>query len=387
MSKVGLIFRKELMNALRDRRVLFSTVVIPLLVLPVVTMLPMMMLGKKEHEAQEKLSTVARTGLKFDELDRALHASGRFRLVWGDSAAEAIRQGKLDVALEVLNLPAGHEAARVRVLFSATRMESRAASDKVKLVLADLSRAIVSRQVDTTKINLNPVQPAPVNVASEQEMAGFFLGLIIGMMAIIGLITGGMVMAIDSTAGEKERKTLEVLLAAPVARDEIVLGKFLATLLAGMVSVALMTTGYAGSFVIGLRSLGPSSGISTNLVITPQVSLLILLVMLGVAGFIAALEMAVGIFARSYREAQTYLTPLTIVAVIPVVFMQTIPPNPNAALFFIPLLNAMLLIRELLMGSVASQHILNTLISCAVFALLALRLACAMFRRESALLR
>jgi sodium transport system permease protein len=109
--------------------------------------------------------------------------------------------------------------------------------------------------------------------------------------------------------------------------------------------------------------------------------------MLVTAGFIAALEMAVSIFARSYREAQGYLTPLTFLAVIPVVFMQTISSNPNPALFYVPLLNAMLLIRELLMGAIVPDHILRTVMTALVCAAIALRLAFSMFRRESVLLR
>jgi len=387
MKKIGLIFRKEVMNAVRDRRVLISTVIVPLLVLPLVTMLPMMMIGKKQREAQERPSTVVVTGLKYPELEQALRASNRFTFEAPDSLDRQIRQGRVDAGIEVTDLPGGGKSARVKVLFDATRTESQAAADKVKLVIADLSKQIVSRQIDTTKVNLNPVLAIPTNVASEKQMAGFFIGMLVGMMGIIGLITGAMVMAIDSTAGEKDRRTLEVLLAAPIARNSIVIGKYLATVLAAMVSVVLMTTGYAFSFIIGLRSLGDAGlGAGTMAISLPAV-LVILLVMLVTAGFIGALEMAVSIFARSYREAQGYLTPLTFLAVIPVVFMQTISSNPNPALFYIPLMNAMLLIRELLMGAIAPDHILRTVMTALVCAVIALRLAFSMFRRESVLLR
>jgi sodium transport system permease protein len=387
MKKIGLIFRKEIMNAVRDRRVLISTVIVPLLVLPLVTMLPMMMIGKKQHEAQERSSTVVLTGLKYPELEQALRASNRFTFATPDSLDRQIRQGRVDAGIEVTDLPENQRSAKVKVLFDATRTESQAAADKVKLVIADLSRQIVSRQIDTTKVNLNPVQAIPTNVASERQMAGFFIGMLVGMMGIIGLITGAMVMAIDSTAGEKDRKTLEVLLAAPIARNSIVIGKYLATVLSAMVSVVLMTTGYAFSFIIGLRSLADSGLGSGTLAISLPAVLVILLVMLVTAGFIAALEMAVSIFARSYREAQGYLTPLTFLAVIPVVFMQTISSNPNPALFYVPLLNAMLLIRELLMGAIVPDHILRTVMTALVCAAIALRLAFSMFRRESVLLR
>lgn len=387
MRHIGLIFRKEIMNAVRDRRVLISTVIIPLLVLPLVTMLPMMMIGKKEHEAQERPSSIVLTGLRYPELEQALRATNRFTFGTSDSMARQIRQGRIDAGVEVTDLPDNQRSAKVKVLFDATRTESRAAADKVKLVIADLSKQIISRQIDTTKVNLNPVLAVPFNVSSDKEMAGFFIGILVGMMGIIGLITGAMVMAIDSTAGEKDRKTLEVLLAAPIARNSIVIGKYLATVLTAMVSVVLMSTGYGFSFVIGLRSIADSGLGSGTLAISLPAVLVILLVMLVTAGFISALEMAVSIFARSYREAQGYLTPLTFLAVIPVVFMQTISSNPNPALFYVPLMNAMLLIRELLMGAIVPDHILRTVMTALVCAAIALRLAFSMFRRESVLLR
>jgi sodium transport system permease protein len=388
LNKIAPIFKKEIMNSVRDRRVLFSTVIIPLVVLPLVTMLPMMMIGNKQRQAQATPSSLALIGLKYDELEQELRASNRFVFMSSESVARDIRLNRLDAAVEVLSLPQGQNSAQIKLLYNATRTESEAASDKVKLVLADLSRRLLAREIDTTRVNLNPVNTILTNVASQQEMAGFYLGMVVGMMAVIGLVSGGMVMAIDSTAGEKERKTLEVLLAAPIARNEIVLGKYLATLLMGMVSVVLMTTGYTGSLLIGLHALGTNAGMGmSGLSISPRILPIILVVMLCVAGFVAALEMAIAIFARSYREAQTYLSSMTIIAVVPLVFMQILPANPGPSFYYIPLLNAMLLIRELLMGSVVTRHIVNTVASSLVFSALALRLAFSMFRRESVLLR
>jgi sodium transport system permease protein len=388
MKHIGLIFRKEVMNAVRDRRVLVATVIIPLLVLPMVTMLPMMMMGRKEHEARERPSRIVLTGLPYAEFEHALRATGRFSFATGESLTREIRQGRVDAGVEVTALPQDRQSAQVRVLFDATRTESRAAADKVKLAIADLSRQLVSRQVDTTRVNLNPVETKPVNVSSAREMAGFFIGMLVGMMGIIGLINGGMVMAIDSTAGEKDRKTLEVLLAAPIPRRAVVLGKYLATVATAMVSVVLMTSGYGISFVIGLRSLGSVTEVGNGaLAISLPAVATIMLVMLVTAGFIAALEIGVSIFARTYREAQSYLTPLSIIAVVPVVFMQTMSSNPNPALFYVPLLNAMLLVRELLMGTIVPDHIIRTVGASLVFVVIALRLAFAMFRRESVLLR
>lgn len=389
MNRILLIFQKELVNALRDRRVIFSVILVPLLVIPLVTIVPLALAGRKEREIRERPSRIALTGLPFPELEQHLQQPGRFIIVPDDSLIRAVRLGRLDAVIEVLSLPAENRSAELKVFFNATRAESRGAADKLRLAVSELAQEFLARQIDTSQINLNPLIVQPTNVASTREMSGYFLGMLIGMMAVIGLISGGMVMAIDATAGEKERKTLEILLAAPVHRYEIVLGKYLATVTSGMASVLLMITGYVLSFLVTFRAAGRAEelGISTGVTISLPALGLLILVLLVAAAFIAAIEMTIAVFARSYREAQNYLTPLTIIAILPVVFMQSLPPNPPDRLFLIPCLNTMLVTRELLMGIINSSHLLNTLVSSLVAAALALRLAFRMFRQESVLLR
>lgn len=387
MKRVWLIFRKELQSALRDRRVLLSTVLIPLVVLPIVTTLPLVLVGGKERTAREKPSSIALVGLPYDELEQTLRDGERFTFMATESAAREIRLDRLDAAVEVLSLPAGRESGQLRILFNATRTESRTAADKLKLALAGLNRRLLARQVDTTQVNLDPLKTTPANVASEKATGGFIVGMLIAMMAVIGLINGGMVVAIDSTAGEKERKTLEVLLAAPIRRSGIVLGKFLAAMLSAMVSVVLMTTGYGFSMTFGLRALGGSGALPMTVSVSPGALLVILAALLVLAAFLTALEIGVSIFARSYREAQNYLVPLPFLAIVPGILLQTIQGNPAPELFLIPLLNVMLLIREMLMGSLVAGHVVNTFATTLVCAVLALRFAFAVFRRESAVLR
>jgi sodium transport system permease protein len=387
MRTIGLIFKKEIKNALRDRRTLISVVLVPLVVFPLVGIVPMALIGRQEKKVMEQPSKIAITGAVFTELTDFLKSTGRFVFVDENSPEQALKSGKLDCILKVVKNLSADSTAEVVLCFDVTRSPSRGAADKVRLAVDGFTKKVVASRLEKLGVDpkmLTPVKLQDENVAGEQRMAGFFLGGIIAMMAVIGLISGGMVMAIDATAGEKERKTLEILLASPASRTGIILGKYFGVVLMGMVSVILMTIGFGFSFSLGLRFL-PGAGMS--LTVNPGVLIYILLTMLVTAGFIGALELAISIFARSYREAQSYLTPLTLVAVVPVIFIQTIGPQPSSGLFYIPLINAMLLIRELLMGVVNSLHITNTLVATLVFALLALRFAFNIFKRESALLR
>ncbi len=387
MRTISLIFKKELKNALRDRRTLISVVIIPLVVFPILGTLPMALIGRQERKVQEQQSKIAVVGADFPELTDFLQSTGRFVFVSETNPTQALQTGNLDCVVKIFNGLTPDSSARVLLSFDATRASSRGAVDKIRLALRSFTDSIVAERLG--KIGVDPAILQPVNLevenlASGQRLGGFIVGGLIAMMAVIGIISGAMVMAIDSTAGEKERKTLEVLLASPASRTDIVIGKYLAVLLMGMVTVILMTAGYGASFAIGFRFLpGAEISLSINASVLP----VILLAMLFTAAFICALEMAIAIFARSYREAQSYLTPLPILAVLPVIFLQTAGPHPAGFLFYVPILNTMLLIRELLMGISNSGHIMSTLVSLGACALIALRFAFTIFKREAALLR
>lgn len=387
MRTIGLIFKKEIKNALRDRRTLISVVIVPLVVFPLLGTLPMALIGRQEKKVFEQPSKIVVTGSEFNALTEFLKAMGQFKLVSAENPKQALQSGTLDCVLEVIKNLSEDSTAEVRLFFDATRASSRAALDKLRLALNSFTDRIVAHRLGKIGVDpkiLKPVNLSLENVATGQRLGGFIIGGLIAMMAVIGTISGGMVMAIDSTAGEKERRTLEVLLASPASRTGIILGKYFGVLVMAMVSVILMAIGYGVSFSIGFRFLpGTEMGLVLNVNVLP----LIFVTMLFTAGFISSLQMAISIFARSYREAQSYLTPLAIIAILPVVFLQTAGPQPSGSLFYIPLFNAMLLIRELLMGMVHPAHIFNTLISSLVFALLALRLAFNVFKRETAILR
>lgn len=390
MNPIWLTLRKELRNGLRDRRTLYSTVLLPFIGLPLFTLLPMGLILRQERQIQEAQSPIGVIYLQpFPELSRLLDQNPRLRLVPIEEPESAVASKAVECVLLVHTSPEGQ--ARLSLIYDATRASSRGAADKLRLAISQLSNQLVARRLDALNLPkelLEPIRLEERNLASPQQMAGFFLGMLIGMMATLGLISGGMVMAIDASAGEKERRTLEALLASPASRNSLVLGKFLSVLAMCLISTALLILGYTLTLRYGVKAIGLDLGMDLSLrAISLRVGVYILIALIFTAGFISALELAIGIFARSYREAQSYLTPLTLLCVLPVIFIQAIPPHPSPGLFFIPLLNTMLLIRELLMGVVVNSHLLNTLASSFIYALLALRFAFRTFHQESAILR
>jgi len=226
-----------------------------------------------------------------------------------------------------------------------------------------------------------------------QEAASGQLAFIIPMFLLQFILAGGTATAIDSTAGEKERGTLEVLLVSPVRRAEVVVGKLLATTCTALTSAAfgllgLLLSGPVAALFLKAQVSRVSSTLGGQLNVSAGSLGVLVLMALSAALLLSALLIAVSIFARSFREAQTYITPVSLLIVIPAVGLQFADfIGRSAGLYAIPLVNAMVVILDVVKGSLSVPTALlaagvNLLVTVALV-LLALR----SFGREQVIFR
>jgi sodium transport system permease protein len=204
--------------------------------------------------------------------------------------------------------------------------------------------------------------------------------------------------AMDLTAGEKERGTMETLLCSPVARVDIVLGKFLMVLTGSLSAMGFMllsmgTTAFvAGSFMGGGRSSAlaaaqtPAPG-GVIPMIDPVGLIGVVAMVVPVAVLFAAVAFTIALFAKSYKEAQSYLAPLMIVVILPAVIGMLPGIDLNARLALVPLLNLSLVCKEMLSGVWHWNYIGIIFGSSCVYAAVALALAVRMFKREDVIFR
>jgi sodium transport system permease protein len=311
---------------------------------------------------------------------------------------QAVRDNTVDAALVI---PAGWQQAvssnnsvSISVLYNSTRSDSALMISRVTEAVREFDDGLIqgrmaARGIDTSLLDV----PAPLSqdVSTSQERGGFFLGLLLPMFLIIWAITGGMYTAIDVSAGEKERKTLEAILTTPVRRVEIVLGKLFAV---SITSVATITLALATLYIALQRFgssglLGPQAGTDAiNLTMEPSGILVMFVAGIFLAIMFGAVELSLSIFAKSYREAQSYLTPMYLVAILPIVAIDLINGfQPNLALFLVPAVNAVLLFKEVLLGTMNAGHIIVTLGSLVIYALAATAISTKIYERESVLFR
>jgi sodium transport system permease protein len=195
---------------------------------------------------------------------------------------------------------------------------------------------------------------------------------------------------IDLTAGEKERGTMETILSSPISRMHLVLGKFLLVLTASLVTAALSVTSMGISFaVLGhLHAFDQAGNDAAQLQMHIGLAtvLSVFVMVLPLAVLFSALIMTIALFAKSYKEAQSYITPIMMLVIIPAVAAM-LPVDLNAKLALVPILNASLLCKELVTGTYHWNYIAIIFFSTCVYAAAALFLAVRMFQREEVLFR
>jgi ABC-2 type transport system permease protein/sodium transport system permease protein len=215
----------------------------------------------------------------------------------------------------------------------------------------------------------------------EEQGHSFWLGTLVPLILILMTITGAVYPAIDLTAGERERGTLESLMAAPVPRLGMLFAKYVAVLSVALVTAVLnLAAMFVTAYSMGLTAMlfGPQ-----GLSLSAAVIVFLLLVLF--AMFFSALLLAVTSFARSFKEAQAYLIPLMLLAITPGLFTLMPWVKMNAALAVTPLLNMVLLARDVLEGT--SQPMLAGLavVSTVLYALVAIALAARIFGSDAIL--
>jgi len=211
----------------------------------------------------------------------------------------------------------------------------------------------------------------------------FFLPYILITM----ILTGGFSAALDSTAGERERRTLESLLMTPAPRSRVLLGKI------GAVTTISLTAAVAaiGSMFVALSQIslpgggGSSPHITLNAVAVPVMVWVALLLAVG----FSSLTLALGTLARNFRQGQAYVTPLYFVTILPASIILFIPDfNPSLAYYLIPVLNAVLVLRDAIVrDTVAWPALIVTTISLATLGGLSWLATLRLFTREGLLTR
>jgi sodium transport system permease protein len=396
MKTVFVIFRKELIDTLRDRRTLVSMILIPLLLFPLLIGISSRVMTSQIRKAQEKILNIAVIAQgNAGEFLELLRAQKNIRLVENlslDSARSLIEKDSLDACFafspdfdkQVVELKTGDVAMYYKSTEQRAIEKERSAD-----LLKRFEQKLRTRRLELLKIDesvLKVVNLRQENIASVKEKIAGFIGGFLPYLFIIFCFLGSMYPAIDLAAGEKERGTLETLLTSPVSRMEILFGKFGVVVLTGILTAAISMIGlYIG--IIQTREIPPEL-LSTILGILEFRSIVMLLsLLLPLTVFFAGVLLSLSFFARSYKEAQSIISPMTIIIIVPA-FVGLMPGMTlNVVTACIPILNVSLATKAIIADTASPLLLLEVYVSLIAMAVLALFLCSRVFENEATIFR
>jgi sodium transport system permease protein len=398
---IGIVYRKELTEALRDRRTLISTILVPLLLFPVLSIgfgtVAIMMVGKAK---EEKPRVMILGGEDSPAIVDGLRKLDKIEIVsavpnWKDQIINKEVRAAVEIPGGFQKDIAEQKLDTVNIYDYEGELKSEFATEKIGKYLNDYRDTVIKDRLAAKNIPETALKPFDVkqqNVAPPEKVSGAAFGGIIGYMVILLCMTGAMYPAIDLTAGEKERGTMETILSSPISRMHLVLGKFLLILTAALGTAAISVLSMGVSFKVlsyytGQTGEGRAAAASLLLSLGPKPVLSIFLMAVPIAVLFSATLMTIALFAKTYKEAQSYLTPMTFVVVIPAVAAMLPGAELTPKLALIPILNTSLVCKEIISGTYHWNLIAIIFGSTCVYAAAALFIAIKMFQRESVLFR
>jgi sodium transport system permease protein len=373
MKSAITVFLKEVRENLRDRRTVINTFITGPLIAPLIFVLAFQFGVNSMLEKAEKPLPVPVVGAdNAPDLIAALEQLGMDKKPAIPDPEAAVRQQNASV---VLRIPAGFgtawrkgEPAQVEVIYDASQRDSDQAADRLRDMLKSVDTRVASMRLLARGLSpalIRPIAIADRDQSTPQSRAGIMFSML-PYFFVIGIFVGGMALAIDTTAGERERQSLEPLFANPVPRWQILLGKLGATSVFAMVTVLLSIIAFsvAGHFM-------PSEKLGMTLEIGVRFTILTMIVMLPLGVLLACLQTLVAAFAKSYREAQTYLSLLMFVPAIPTFILAFLPYKAEWWMYAIPVVGQQTTILRLLRGDpVGASNIAMCVVCSAIGAMI-----------------
>lgn len=350
MKGLATVFRKEVRENIRDRRALFNSLLLGPLLFPLLFVGLMWFLESAEQERSEQTLELPVIGADYaPSLIRYLEQQGALIQPEPADPDAMVRNQETPVVLRILpeyperwaqGLP-----APVEVIIDPSRQESNAAIRRVKGLLAGYGQQIASLRLQLRGVS--PQLAAPIMIKdvdlSTPKSRAILAVIFLPYVLMITAFTGATHLAMDTTAGEKERKSLEPLLINPVPRWQIMTGKMLTTMVFAMASLALTLV----SFRIVLPYM-PVGAFGMDLTLGLHTLLKILLVISPVAVLAAALLTLLAAFAKSYREAQSYMGLVILIPMIPSLIFMANPIRAEEWMMNVPLFSQNILIGEII---------------------------------------
>ncbi|MDY0151470.1 MAG: ABC transporter permease subunit/CPBP intramembrane protease [Candidatus Cloacimonas sp.] len=393
-KKVGVVYRKELLEVLRDKRTLFTTLILPIILYPLLIIGFNSVMSRQNAVLEEQGATVALVDSVNTEVSLMMAKEcaqiEHYNLVPYSASTPTLYENKDIQAIVTIRDSLGSDglaAYKIYIQYDKSKDRSQKVYRKLSDAFKKSEKKLQSNQLQLSGINsefLDLVSVRERDTSTAQKKMGMLLGMFLPYIMIMMLVAGASTVASDLVAGEKERKTLETLLVSSIGRQEIVFGKYLTIITLAMVNVVINLFSISFSLRFMMANMGADMG-SAQLPV--KAIFILIMAMIPLATFFAALLLSISTFSRNMKEARTYEQPIMMVAMMMgmVSFLPAVEMNNLMAL--IPVVNIALLFKAVMINEYTLAQLFITIGSTILLDVAAIWITIKLFTTESILFR
>jgi len=364
MNNFFIVLRKELLDVFRDKKTLAFTILLPILMYPIMFNIMSMTSNSSKEEVDKEIRIVIE-GDKSSELSKLLESQANIKIQDIEEPKEALKKGDIQLIMEI---PEGidklieeQKEAKIELLIDDQSSKSTISAGAINQLIDQYSKEIVNERLQGLKVDssiINPLlveQKSGINDGEVNEFGTTMVGMLPAFI-IMSLLTPTIGLAAELGAGEKEKSTFEPLLSTGSSRNSLLWGKvatiaiiLCGTLIASMTSLCLSFKGFVDEMSEGAGSINLSIDIkSIGLIVLFSIILILV---------ISMMQIGVSMYARSTKEANTYLSGL----LVPIMLAAFIPMNLDIKSMGMIFLNTVCVMKEIIIGIYNMQHILIVL--------------------------
>lgn len=388
---VKTVLKKELLDMFRDKKTIIMSILIPILILPILSFVIGMATNDSQKKVQDNLK-VAIVDKGNSNFKSFLKSQKNIKITKSTNIKQDVKDGKI---LAAVTIPQGFDEninkdmnENITLTYDNSSSDGTQASEILNSYIEKYSKNIVSKRLEKRNIDskiLNPINVVQDTIEKKESGMGMFmLNIALPLLLVLSSVGNTVAPSLDLGVGEKERGTLEPLLTTKANRMSLLWGKFLAITIMGLI---VSLANLAGLIV----AINQTNGIfqnakDVNIGIGTIVLIMILPIMLTMV--FGALGLSISIYAKSSKEAQTYLSPISIVAMI-LVYATMMKDGKSIETYFfnIPIANASCLMKEFLVGIHNYTHIGITFGWMLLYVIASILFARYMFSKESVIFR
>lgn len=382
-----ILLGKELLDVTRDRRTLVLTVLLPVLLYPGILLLMGSIIAAGNQRLKNEPLTIAVVGPATAALlaKKPVPAKTTFEPRERLEGENLLRDQKVAALVQApddaeARLAAGQQVV-VTVLYTKRFDRSVEALDRVRPLLDSLNSDTLKVRLEARGLEAGFVQPVkgdPVDLEFQKDLGPLIASRLLPIVLLTMLILGALYPAVDLTAGEKERGTLETLLVSGARPVDVMAAKYLTVSAVAVVTALANLLAMAATFGFGIN-LGPAN---MSFALSAGQILTMLACLVPAALLLAGISLTVASTARTFKEGQSLMSPLMLACIAPALLSQMPGVELNALTALVPLLNVALLIKASVLGNATGVQVLLTIGSVLVFAAIALKLAATAFNSE-----